>query len=152
MTTLTLFSLRYITCNNRRLCVSKISKIVFVWNADFSIAGGLNAIQEVVSGHHTCTLCAIAYHRVMQTKEWTHYKRELASKLNADIRQPCRNQLNPKELAAAQQDFPVVLAYTNSTVIRLLGSHDIDSCDGDFYRFKEKLDAAIREVCPAAFL
>ena len=129
--------------------MSEISRVVFVWNADFSIAGGLNAIKEVVSGHHTCTLCEIAYHRVTQTKEWTNYKRELASKLSAKIRQPCRNQLSKKELAAAKGDFPTILGYTKTGIVKLVGSSDIDSCNGDFNCLEAKLNAAITLVVPS---
>ena len=129
--------------------MSEISRIVFVWNADFSIAGGINAIKEVVSGYHTCTLCEIAYHRVTQTKEWTDYKRELATKLNAQIRQPCRNQLSEWELAAAEGDYPAILAYNRGSVIKLVGSNEIDSCDGDFGCLRAKLNAAIAHVVPS---
>lgn len=129
--------------------MSEISRIVFVWNADFSIAGGLNAIKEVVSGHHTCTLCEIAYHRVTQTQEWTNYKQELAEKLNAQIRQPCRNQLSKMELAAAKGDFPAILAHTKKGILKLIGSGDIDRCAGDFNCLKEKLNAAITLIEPS---
>lgn len=123
--------------------MGKIDRIVFVWNADFSIAGGVNAVKEVVSGHHTCTLCDIAYHRIMQTSEWTSYKKELGKKLSAQIRQPCRNQLNKSELAVAAGDYPTVLARTDKGVIKLVSGEDIDSCNGEFGIFKSKLDAAI---------
>lgn len=127
--------------------MSNIRRVVFVWNADFSIAGGLNAIKEVVSGHHTCTLCDIAYHRVTQTKEWTNYKKELARRLSAQIRQPCRNQLSQQELAVAAGDFPTILAHTKTGVIKLINRDEIDGCSGDFNCLKIKLDAAIAAHC-----
>lgn len=124
----------------------KINRIVFVWNADFSIAGGVNAVKEVVSGQHTCTLCDIAYHRIMQTSEWSSYKKELANRLHAKIRQPCRNQLDELELVAAAGDYPTVLAHTDKGIIKLLSGGDIDGCDGQFGVFKSKLDAAVNDL------
>lgn len=76
----------------------KISRIVFVWNADFSIAGGVNAIKEVVSGHHICTLCEIAYHRGMQAGEWTGYKKELSNRLGAKIRPALQESIKKKRV------------------------------------------------------
>lgn len=124
----------------------KIERITFVWNADFSVAGGINALKEVIDGKHTCTLCEIAYHRVIQTKEWKSYKNQLAKQLSAEIRQPCRNQLSKAELAITVNDFPAVLAHTDQGVIKLLGSHQIDACHGEFEPFESKLNEAIQRV------
>lgn len=127
-----------------------IQRITFVWNADFSLAGGVRALREVVQGHHSCTLCAIAYHRITQTADWTAYKSELAQRLHAEIRQPCRNQLKRVEIAAAAGDFPTVLAHSRSGVIKLLGSDEIDACKGQLAPFRQKLDTAIaRHLTPA---
>jgi hypothetical protein len=120
-----------------------IERITFVWNADFSVAGGLRALKEALEGHHSCTLCAIAYHRVTQTSAWTAYKTELAGRLRAEIREPCRNQLTAEESAAAASDYPTVLAHTATGVTKLLGSEDIDRCNGEFSAFRAMLDAAI---------
>lgn len=124
----------------------KITRLIFVWNADFSLAGGLNALKEVASGHHTCTLCAIAYHRVRQTSEWKGYKKELAALLGAEIREPCRNQLRAGDLAAAGDTFPAVLARTSKGTVILLSREQIDACEGEFAPFRRKLDAAIRKL------
>lgn len=124
----------------------KIRRITFVWNADFSVASGLRALREVVEGHHSCTLCEIAYHRVRQTRDWKSYKKMLGRSLGADIREPCRNQLSRAEKAAADGDYPAVLAHTSTGVIKLLTGGDIDGCDGDFDAFRTKLDAALRDL------
>ena len=124
--------------------MSAIQRIVFVWNADFSLAGGMRALKEVATGHHSCTLCAIAYHRIRQTRDWTAYKAELSKRYGLVIKEPCRNQLKQAERAAADGDFPAVLAHTNKGVLKLLGSRDIDACRGDFARFKDKLDRILR--------
>ncbi|HSW11459.1 MAG TPA: hypothetical protein VLI06_01390 [Solimonas sp.] len=126
--------------------MSKIKRISFVWNADFSIAGGIRALKEVVSGHHSCTLCEIAYHRVTQTGDWKAYKKELIERLGADISEPCRNQLGKAERAAAAGDFPAVLVRSGAGVRKLLGSTDINGCNGDFAAFRKKLDAALGKM------
>jgi hypothetical protein len=121
-----------------------IKRISFVWNADFSLASGIRALKEAAIGHHSCTLCEIAYHRVRQTGDWKAYKKELAANLGVEIREPCRNQLREAELTAAGGDFPAVLARTNTGVVKLLGSKEIDSCKGEFGAFRKKLDKALR--------
>lgn len=119
--------------------MNQIQKIVFVWNADFSLASGVRALKEAVAGEHSCTLCEIAYHRVTQTPEWKAYKKSLGF----EVREPCRNQLKADQLAAAGGDFPCVLAHTEAGVHKLLGAKDIDACDGDFGRFRHDLDSAL---------
>ena len=57
---------------------------------EFNLAGGMRALKGVVDGHHNSTLCVIAYHRVTRTGDWKAYKRELAQRFGADIREPCR--------------------------------------------------------------
>lgn len=126
--------------------MSNISRITFVWNADFSLASGIRALKEAATGHHSCTLCGIAYHRVRQTRDWTAYKLELAERLDAEMREPCRDQLKQVERLAAKNDFPTVLAHTGKGVIKLLAAKDIDQCDGDIAAFRQKLDAAIAKV------
>lgn len=124
----------------------KIKRISFIWNADFSLAGGVRALKELVEGEHSCTLCEIAYHRVTQTSEWKAYRKELAQRYSADMRQPCRNQLTKAEREAMDGDYPAVLAHYNNDIVKLLGSTEIDSCNGDFDAFREKLDAALNRL------
>ena len=126
--------------------MSTINRICFVWNADFSIASGIRAQKEAVEGQHSCTLCEIAYHRVRQTGDWKQYKNELAQRYAADIREPCRNQLKPLELEVLKGDFPAVLCRTPNGVVKLLGSKEIDGCDGQFALFKVALDSALASV------
>lgn len=126
-----------------------ITRITFVWNADFSLSGGLRALKEVVAGVHNCTLCAIAYHRVSQTSEWKDYKRRLASELKAEIREPCRNQLSDAEAAAAAGDYPAVLIHTSDGVHKVLGSREIDACRGDVAAFRLTLDEALARILNA---
>ena len=123
-----------------------ISRITFIWNADFSVSGGINALKEVWSGEHSCSLCEIAYHRVTQTKEWKNYKTELSKRYDCEIRQPCKNQISKAEYAIVKRDYPAVLAHTEKGIIKLLGGRDVDSCNGEFSIFKKKLDDAITEA------
>jgi len=120
-----------------------IQQIVFVWNADFSIASGIRALKEAVEGQHSCTLCEIAYHRVTQTGDWKAYKRELKRKHGAEIREPCRNQLDALELATLVGDFPAVLAHTDQGIIKLLGSNEVAACDSQFSIFRNALNSVL---------
>lgn len=126
--------------------MSDIKRITFVWNADFSLASGVRALKEAVEGHHSCTLCEIAYHRVTQTGEWKAYKKELKTSLKADVREPCKNQLTSEEINAVAGDFPAVLAHTDSGVIKLLGADEVDSCLGEFKVLRAQLNKAIATV------
>ena len=124
----------------------KINKISFVWNADFSLAGGLNALQELVKGEHSCSLCEIAYHKVRQTSEWKEYKKVLKKKLACEIEEPCKNQLSKELYEASKGVFPTVLIHTNTGIVSLLAGKAIDDCDGDFNCFQGKLDEALESL------
>lgn len=125
--------------------MSNIKRITFVWNADFNVQGGLNALKEIVKGEHSCSLCEIAYHKVTQTKEWKSYKKHLSKQYDASIKEPCKNQLKKSELAIAVHDYPTVLAHTDKGVVKLLGGDDINSCSGDIKLFRKKLDEALSQ-------
>jgi len=124
----------------------RIKTIKFVWNADFSLSGGINALKEVVSGEHSCTLCEIAYHRVRQTKDWKNYKKSLQKKYGCEVREPCRNQLSINEKKHIGLNYPTVLAITDDGFRTLLAGHEIDGCDGDFETFRSKLEQAISTI------
>ncbi len=127
--------------------MAELQKIVFVWNADFSVAGGVRALKEMLSGQgHSCTLCEIAYHRVKQTDGWKDYKQTLRDRLNVQIEEPCKNQIDVEQYEAADGDFPAVLAHIDGRITKLLGSAEIDRCDGKFEPFREQLDAALAEL------
>ena len=123
--------------------MTSIQRLTFVWNADFSLAGGIRALKEVAGGYHSCTLCAIAYHRITQTADWKTYTQALTAQYGAQIRQPCRNQLSRAEQAAAAGDYPAVLAHTSAGVVRVLGAKEINACKGALAPFKRKLNAAL---------
>jgi hypothetical protein len=119
--------------------VAEIRKLVFVWNADFNLAGGIRALKELAAGEHSCTLCEIAYHRVTQTGDWKAYKKALG----VEVREPCRNQLKADQLQVAAADFPCVLAHTDNGIVKLLGAAEIDACNGQFEPFRRSLDEAL---------
>lgn len=121
----------------------RIKIIKFVWNADFSVSGGVNALKEVISGEHSCSLCAIAYHRIRQTNDWKRYKRELEKAYRCTIREPCRNQLSTSEAEYIGGIYPTVLAITDEGMRILLAGEDIENCDGDFDVFKKKLNQSL---------
>lgn len=126
-----------------------VQRLVFVWNADFSVAGGVRALREVAAGQHSCALCEIAYQRIRQTREWKDYKHELAARLGAEIREPCRNQLSGLEAQAALDDYPSVLAHTRRGILKLLGSAQIEPCSGALQPFREQLDAELERLLDA---
>ena len=89
-----------------------------------------------------CTAQQKRIENLLKKKEFQTYKKSLAKQFHAKIKQPCKNQLSKEEKLAAQDDYPTVLAHTDHGIIKLLGSHEIDSCAGNFQTFKEKLDSA----------
>lgn len=121
-----------------------IERIYFVWNADFSLKGGIQALSDVLQQQHSCTLCDIAYHRITQKSGWKAYKKSLG----IPYQEPCRNQLNSALIEAAHGKFPAVLAKTSTGAIVLLDSESIDSCDGSLEQFKVKLNLKLAQFNP----
>lgn len=119
----------------------KIERIYFVWNADFSLKGGIRALSDVLQQQHSCSLCEIAYHTITQKSGWKAYKKSLG----VPCQEPCRNQLNRALVAAAGGKFPAVLAKTTDNAVVLLNNDDIDSCDGSLEKFKIKLDSKLAQ-------
>lgn len=120
---------------------SRIDKIYFVWNADFSLAAAVRAVGEILRGEHSCSLCDVAYNRLTKKSGWKDYCRSL----EIPSEELYRNQLTSIQDKAAEGKFPVVLADADERVVVLLRKQEIDSCSGDLDAFKRKLNKALNE-------
>ena len=119
----------------------QVDKIYFVWNEDFSLAAAVRAIGDILKGKHACSLCAIAYNRVIKKPAWKDY----CQSLQIVSEERYRNQLTPTQYQVAKGEFPVVLADVNGQVVMLLSKQAIDSCNEDLNTFKQKLTKALNK-------
>lgn len=119
----------------------QVDKIYFVWNEDFSLAAAVRAIGDILKGKHTCSLCDIAYNRVIKKPAWKDY----CQSLEIPSEERYRNQLTPTQHQVAKGEFPVVLADVNEQGVMILSKQEIDSCNGDLDAFKQKLNKALNK-------
>lgn len=120
----------------------QVEKLYFVWNADWSLAGAVQAIQEWLTQTSTCTLCDIAYAGIRPKAEW----RRCQAAIPVPVETLCRNQLSPALQAASGDGFPVVIAQTSQGLMRVLGQEAIAACEGDVERFRVALEAALSSI------
>lgn len=112
-----------------------IESLYFIWNADWSIGGALQAGRDFVRGVESCALCDIAYQGVRQKSDWKACKAEIS----VPIQTLYKNQAEPELINAAQNRFPVVIAQSSAGLVKLLDKEEIEACHGDVQSFKQKL-------------
>lgn len=115
-----------------------IDALYFVWNADWSIGGALQATADFIRGVESCALCEIAYAGVKEKSGWKDCK----ASIPVPIETLCRNQLDDRLRAAAGDAFPVVLAERGDRVDVIMGPDAIEACQGDVEAFKAALERA----------
>ncbi|NEO83174.1 MAG: hypothetical protein F6J87_02770 [Spirulina sp. SIO3F2] len=120
----------------------QVEKLYFVWNADWSLAGAMQAIQEWLTQTSTCALCEIAYAGIRPKAEW----QQCQAAIPVPVEILCRNQLSPALQAASGDAFPVVIAQTAQGLILVLEREAIAACEGDVERFRVALEAALNSM------
>ena len=110
-----------------------VEQFYFVWNADWSIAGALNAAKEFVQGVESCALCDIAYSGVTQKADWKACK----ASIPVPIETLYKNKLPEELVGFANDDFPLVLVKTFKATFKMLDNKQIESCEGDVEAFKD---------------
>lgn len=116
-----------------------ISRLVFVWNADWSIGGALRAAADFVRGVESCALCDIAYSGIKEKRAFKDCKASIPVPIEA----LCRNQLDDRLAAAADGEFPAVIAERDGELSVVMGPAAIEACQGDVDAFKAALEAAV---------
>lgn len=116
-----------------------VDRIYFIWNAEYNLSGAYVTLLDIIRNQHSCSLCEIAYHTVTEKQTWRDYK----AALGIPVQEIYKNRLSADQVAAAQQEYPVVLAQMGQALVKLLGKAEIDACGGDLDIFKEKLNAKL---------
>ena len=118
---------------------ARIDQLYFIWNADWSIRGAIDAARDFVKGVESCALCEIAYSGVVQKSEW----KECNASIPAPVTILYKNKVPEPLLRVADGMFPVVIVETDGTLRRLLEKDDIEACQGSVNAFKTILEQKI---------
>lgn len=121
-----------------------VDALYFIWNADWSLGGAVQAAADFVRGVESCALCDIAYSGVKEKGAWKDCK----ASIPVPIETLFRNELAARLEAAAGDAFPVVLAERGGTLERIMSPADIEACKGDVDAFKAALTAALSARTP----
>ncbi len=117
----------------------KLKAIILVFNADWSIAGGLRYLRDRVRGDEPCELCRITYGGLTKKDSWKTCEKDI----RAPVEELYKNQLTPEIAAAIDGVFPAVLARTDQGPVRLIAGAELDALDGDPQRLYERLLAEL---------
>lgn len=99
---------------------------VGIYNADGTILGEVAYVAKKLVGRGSCALCDI-------THGWTGRRRDFDTTCDiAGIKWTLlhRDEATPEQLAAAGP-LPAVIAVRDDTWTLVLGSRELDECDGD---------------------
>jgi len=120
---------------NQTSAFQNIETLYFVWNADWSIKGALQAATDFVRGVESCALCDIAYDGARKKTAW----KECHASIPVPIETVYRNKLDDRLAVVAGDEFPVVLATIGGNPFKLLDKSEIESCNASVDAFKALL-------------
>ena len=121
----------------------RVRAFLLVYNADWSVRGGLEYLAERLRGSEPCELCRITYgDSVRKRGAWRQCERALI----APVREVYRNQAAPEVAAACDGRYPAVLAETDQGVLLLVGAEAMLALDGSPQRLHEAVQAAAEDL------
>lgn len=117
-------------------------KIIAIYDADLTIAGELSYAIGKLTGTRNCALCDISHGlNPIGKGRWRSYR-----KLHPAINWLHRNDISDQMRDALPCSLPcVVLQCDSGTLIELMNSADLASCDGDLTTFDQRLKAVLSE-------
>jgi hypothetical protein len=117
-------------------------KIIAIYDADLTIAGELSYAIGKLTGTRHCALCDISHGlNPIGKGRWRSYR-----KLHPAINWLHRNDISDQMRDALPCSLPcVVLQCDSGTLIELMNSADLASCDGDLTTFDQRLNAVLSE-------
>jgi hypothetical protein len=116
-----------------------VEKIYLVWNADKGLIADLRYTLKKLGGNTECSLCDLTHGWLTETPAWKACKLEFAIPFEGLY----RDHLSEEQALVVGGDFPAVLAETTDGLVKLIGSAEIEACDGDPNRLAAKLHEAI---------
>ena len=120
----------------------RIVRLVGVYDADSTMRGELAYWVGVRLCRRHCSLCEITHGSIRQRPEWKACQAGLPVPFNTYH----RNDQPDTIRAAAGGQAPVVVAETDTGHVLLLGSGDLEACDGSIDRLVEAIEHAATRV------
>lgn len=116
-----------------------LKAVLLVFNADWSVAGGLTYLKDRISGTEPCELCAITYSGLSKKGEWKRCEKDI----RAPVKEMYRNQLDGALKALLADGFPAVVAETDAGYELLIGPAALKAFERDPVQLHQALLAAI---------
>ena len=113
-------------------------RILFVYDADGTLAGEAKYWFGTLFGGQHCSLCDITNHRFGKRSAF----KECAERIGTPIEYLHRNDLTEAQRAVAPQ-LPAVLGESADGLVLLLGATELDGLHGDVNAFEAALTAAL---------
>ena len=120
----------------------RIVRLVGVYDADSTMRGELAYRVGARLGRRHCSLCEITHGSIRQRPEW----KACQAGLGVPFDPYHRNDQPDTIRAAAGGQAPVVVAETDTGHVLLLGSGDLEACDGSIDRLVEAIEHAATRV------
>ena len=119
-----------------------VAKIILVYNADFSLLGGLQYLKGTLStGNEPCALCTITHNAIFEKSAWKACK----SGMGIEVAALYRNQLTPQLEKEVAGEYPAVLIeLSNGKILKILGREILESCAGEPQALVSHLQAAAK--------
>lgn len=116
----------------------QIDRILFVYDADGTLAGEAKYWLGTLFGGQHCSLCDITHHRFGKRSAF----KECAERIGTPIEYLHRNDLTEAQRSVAPQ-LPAVLGESADGLVLLLGATELDGLHGDVNAFEATLTAAL---------
>lgn len=107
-----------------------MSKLIFIYKADSSIAAYIADGAKKVIGKGTCSLCNATWGMLTPKKKWREYLKTLQEKPTFYHRDDLPEEVQ-MFLESNKVDLPVVLMEDDKNMSVLVSSKELDMCDGD---------------------
>jgi hypothetical protein len=121
-----------------RKAARTIRRLVGVYHADGTLLGEVSYFVGARLGRAHCSLCDITHGLVRERPEW----RAARAGWSVPFDTFHRNDQPDDVRRATDNRTPVVVAVTDSGVVVLLGSDDVDRCHGSVAELQSRVKAA----------
>lgn len=116
----------------------QIDRILFIYDADGTLAGEAKYWLGTLFGGQHCSLCDITHHRFGKRSAF----KECAERIGTPIEYLHRDDLTAGQRAAATA-LPAVLGQSSSGLVLLLGPAELAGLAGDVVAFEAALTAVL---------
>ena len=122
--------------------MTRLTRLIGVYDADGSITGELSYFLRARLGRAHCALCDITHGRVRERADWKACRVRLPVPFETFHRDD-----QPASVCALGMRLPVVVGETaDGTVTVVADADDLDACAGDPERLVEHVERRLREL------